>query len=73
MKKISEQNDELRLEYDFSQLTVVARGPGRRKPAEITVILAPDVAKSFPTSKDVNEALRLLVKVASETRERVGR
>ena len=68
MKKTSEMKDELRPEYDFSQLTVVARGPGRRKPAEITVTLAPDVAKSFPTSKDVNEALRLLVKVATDSK-----
>lgn len=39
MKKTSEMKDELRPEYDFSQLTVVARGSGRRKPADITVTL----------------------------------
>ena len=67
MKKTSEMDDELRPEYDFSKLTVVARGAGRRKPAETVVTLAPDVAKLFPTSEAVNEALRLLAKVARES------
>lgn len=71
MKKKSEMEDELRPEYDFSQLTVVARGPGRRKPTYITVTLAPDVAKSFPTSESVNEALRLLVRVAKDSKARI--
>lgn len=44
------------------------RGPGRRKPTDVTVTLAPDVAKSFPTSEAVNQALRLLVKVAKDTK-----
>lgn len=73
MKKKSEMEDVFRPEYDFSQLTVVARGPGRSKADEITVILAPDVAKSFPTSKAVNEALRLLVRVANDSQARVDR
>ena len=63
--------DELRPEYDFSKLTVVARGGGRRKPAEVTVTLAPDVAKLFPTSESVNEALRLLARVAKESEIRL--
>ena len=71
MKKKSEMKDELRPEYDFSQLRVVARGPGRRKPADVTVTLAPDVAKSFPTSEAVNAALRLLAKVAKYSKARV--
>jgi hypothetical protein len=73
MKKTSEMEDELRPEYDFSQLTVVARGPGRRKPTEITVKLAADVAKSFPTSKAVNKALRLLVRVAKDSQAPASR
>jgi hypothetical protein len=71
MKKKSEIEDVLRPEYDFSQLTVVARGPGRRKPMDRTVTLAPDVAKSFPTSESVNEALRLLVKLAKDSKASV--
>ena len=63
--------DELRPEYDFSKLTVVARVGGRRKLAEVTVTLAPDVAKLFPTSESVNEALRLLARVAKESEIRL--
>ena len=72
MKKTSEMDDDLRPEYDFSKLTVVARGAGRRKPTETTVTLAPDVAKMFPTSEAVNEALRLLARVARESEMRLG-
>ena len=71
MKKTSEMEDELRPEYYFSKLTVVARGVGRNKSAEVTVTLAPDVAKLFPTSEAVNEALRLLVRVAKESEIRL--
>ncbi len=53
-------DDELRPEYDFAALRVVARGPGRKTPDQITVRLAPDVAETFPDSDAVNEALRLL-------------
>jgi hypothetical protein len=57
-------DDELRPEYDFSALRVVARGPGRKTPDAITVSLAPDVAETFPDSNSVNEALRLLIRIA---------
>ena len=57
-------DDELRAEYDFRALRVVARGPGRKAPQEITVRLAPDVAETFPDSNAVNEALRLLIRIA---------
>jgi hypothetical protein len=59
--------DELRPEYDFRALRVVARGPGRKAPAEITIRLAPDVAKTFPDANSVNEALRFLIRVAKGT------
>lgn len=62
--KTSELEDELRPEYDFGKLQVVARGPGRRKPGEATVTLAPDVAEMFPTAEAVNEALRFLIRAA---------
>ena len=55
---------DLRPEYDFRSLRVVARGPGRKTPASPTIQLAPDVAEVFPDSQSVNEALRLLMKVA---------
>jgi hypothetical protein len=57
-------DDELRPEYDFRALRVVARGPGRKTPHEITVRLAPDVAGTFPDSDSVNEALRFLIRIA---------
>lgn len=44
-------DDWMRPEYDLSELTVVARGPGHRKAEEKIVALAPDVAKLFPTSE----------------------
>jgi hypothetical protein len=71
MKKKSNQEpeDELRPEYDFRSLQVVARGPGRKKPTETTIRLAPDVAKKFPDSESVNEALRFLIRV---TEDRLG-
>jgi len=55
--------DDLRPEYDFGALRLVARGPGRKRPAELTVHLAPDVAEMFPDSEAVNEALRFLVRI----------
>ncbi|CAN5770997.1 hypothetical protein BH20ACI4_BH20ACI4_19550 [soil metagenome] len=65
-KKYNEMEDEIRPEYDFSKMQVVGRGKGRKQSEEITVTLAPDVAKKFPTSEAVNEALRLVIKVADE-------
>lgn len=59
-------NDEMRPEYDFS-------GGVRGKYYEAymqssnVVVLDPDVAEIFRDSAAVNEALRLLVKVAKST------
>jgi len=66
MKKISESPDELRPEYDFHSLRVVARGPGRKKPQDVTIHLAPDVAEAFPDSGSVNEALRFLLRITQK-------
>jgi len=54
--------DDLRPEYDFLKLRVVARGPGRKAPTP-TVQLAKDVGQAFPDSQAVNEALRFLIRV----------
>lgn len=68
-KKTSEEaTDDLRPEYDFRSLRVVARGPGRRPPHGVTVELAPDVSEAFPDAESVNEALRLLIKAAMAAR-----
>ena len=58
-----EDEDDLRDEYDFSSLQIVARGCGRKQPNRLTVELAPDVAEMFPDSAAVNEALRFLIRI----------
>jgi len=64
MKKAKENlEDDLCPEYDFHSLRVIASGPGRRKPTEPTIALAPDVAQVFPDSDSVNEALRFLMRI----------
>jgi hypothetical protein len=68
-KKIDELNDELRPEYDFSKMQIVRRGSGRKSVEEITVTLAPDVAKNFPTSEAVNNALRRIINLANKSDE----
>ena len=62
----NEMEDDLRPEYDFSQLKNRVRGKyaGRYRKGTNLVLLAPDVAQAFPDSESVNEALRLLIKVA---------
>ena len=67
MKKAeSEKEDELRPEYDLSQLKGRVRGKyvERYRAGTNLVLLEPDVAAAFPDAKAVNEALRLLIKVA---------
>ena len=60
-------NDELRSEYDLSQLQVRKLGPGRQQFGGDVVRLAPDVATIFRNAEAVNEALRLLIKIAQTT------
>ena len=65
-KAKSEDRDELRPEYDFSKLKGGVRGKyvkGYRAGTNL-VLLAPDVLKAFPNEDAVNEALRLLMKIA---------
>jgi hypothetical protein len=66
MSQISEMDDDLRPEYDFTQLTVVARGQGRER-SRLTVQLEPDVATFFPDSGAVNEGLRLLMRLIQQS------
>ena len=60
------KSDEMPPEYDPELI----RGGERGKYAESykkgtnVVLLAPDVAKAFPNAESVNEALRLLMKIA---------
>jgi hypothetical protein len=68
MKKVESEieQDELRPEYDLSQLKGRVRGKyvERYRAGTNLVLLEPDVAAAFPDAKTVNEALRSLIKVA---------
>ena len=64
MKKIeTEEEDDLRPEYDFSQIKSGMRGKYAERYREGTnlVLLDPDVAAAFPDAKAVNDALRQLL------------
>jgi hypothetical protein len=65
-KTDSEMGDEMRAEYDFKELGKGVRGKyvERYRAGTNVVLLDPDVAKAFPDSETVNEALRLLMKIA---------
>lgn len=57
---------ELQDEYDLSKMSIVAKGryaPERRVGKNV-VLLAPDVAQAFPSDEAVNEALRLVLRIA---------
>ena len=59
-----QDDDELREEYDLSEMTIMPKGrfdPKRRIGSSI-IVLEPDVAKAFPNDEAVNEALRLHLK-----------
>jgi len=60
--------DEMRAEYDFSR---GVRGKYRArllKEGSNVVVLEPDVAKAFPDSAAVNEALRVVMKAGQARR-----
>ncbi len=57
---------ELRDNYDLSAMTIVPKGryaPERRLGKNVAV-LSPDVAQAFPTDEAINEALRLVIRIA---------
>lgn len=68
MKKVESEieEDELRPEYDLSQLKRRVRGKyvARYREGTNLVLLEPDDAAAFPDAEAVNEALRMLIKVA---------
>lgn len=68
-KKTTPTADGLRPEYDFSGGD---RGKHAARYAAGTnvVVLAPDVAKQFPTAEDVNETLRAVGKLIRRSRSR---
>ena len=59
--------DEMRPEYDLSQLKGRVRGKyvERYRAGTNLVLLESDVQAAFPDAEAVNEALRILIKVAN--------
>ncbi len=59
--------DELRAEYDLSELRGGVRGKyyDRAIAGTNLVLIEPDLAAAFPDAQAVNDALRVLVKVAA--------
>lgn len=69
MKRVEDEpEDEMRPEYDFSQLKGRVRGKYVERYREGTnvVLLDPDVAKVFPDSEAVNQALRALAQIIEQ-------
>lgn len=65
-KSRGEKLEQLRPEYDLARLLrngVQGKYAGRYREGTNLVLLAPDVAKAFPTEKAVNEALRLVIRL----------
>jgi hypothetical protein len=57
---------EIEDEYDFSSMEALPRGrfaPERRAASNVA-LLAPEIAQAFPTDDAVNEALRLVLRLA---------
>ncbi len=68
MKKASKarRSDDLRPEYDLSQLGPMVRGKYYRQAMAGTnlILIEPELARVFPDSESVNRALRLLMETA---------
>lgn len=73
--KVEIEDDEMRPEYDLSQLKNRVRGKyvERYRAGTNLVLLDSDVQEAFPDAESVNDALRMLLKVARrQVRENVG-
>ena len=66
-KNTKPAEDEMRPEYDLSQLKGRVRGKyvERYRAGTNLVLLESDVQEAFPDAEAVNEALRMLIKVAN--------
>jgi hypothetical protein len=65
MSQILESSDDMRPEYDFSKGVGGKHYNAYQKDSNV-VLLDPDVAEVFNNSESVNQALRLLLKLAKE-------
>jgi hypothetical protein len=68
-KKHKNAKDELRREYPPALIRAGVRGKYAARCNEGTnlVLIAPDVADAFPTEGAVNDALRMLLKIAKRS------
>ena len=66
-------NDDLEPEYDLAALKVRKIGEGRRLLQENAVLLDVDVAKVFPDSEAVNQALRFLIRITKENQPELNK
>jgi hypothetical protein len=69
LKKADMADPEMRAEYDFSG-GVCGKYAGRMAAGSNVVLLDADVAKEFPNSESVNEALRALLPVIQKHSEK---
>jgi len=67
MKKVITDTEMLE-EYDFSK-GVRGKYSQRYATGSNVVVISPDVAEVFPDSESVNEALRMLIKIAQQTKK----
>jgi hypothetical protein len=73
MKKVTaKRTDDLRAEYDLSQLKGGVRGKYYRQATAGTnlVLVEPELSEVFPDTESVNRALRLLADTAEAATER---
>lgn len=70
MKPKRSHSDDLRPEYDFDYRNAVRGKYYKRilKEGTNVVVLEPDVAKAFPNSAAVNDALRVVLKAGDSAR-----
>ena len=72
MKKVETEEEDMRPEYDSSQMKGGVRGKYSERYREGTnlVLLDPDVAAAFPDAKAVNDALRELLEEKQSPQQR---
>ena len=75
MKKAKSRVEEIRAEYNRSDLGTGVRGKfyAQYQKGHNLVLLRPDVAAAFPTDEAVNAALLSLVRIARATRRPIRR
>ncbi len=70
MKAAKRDEDGMRTSYRREDFGDMVRGKyaGRVKPVQPVIILRPEIAKAFPTSDAVNDALAAMLNIASEAK-----